>query len=81
MFYLFGLKFGLYQKMQMHNLARYLRVIKPIVPGFRQNHPYILADRYDVVFPSNNVGPEDNVIVSFFGYIRGNNFSKNSNVN
>ena len=66
--------------MQMHNLARYLRVIKPSIPLFRQNHPYILADRFDVTFPSNKDDPEEDVMVSFYGYVRGNNFSKFSNV-
>ena len=81
LFYLFGIKNGLYVKMQMHNLARYLKVIKPNEIGFRQNHPYILADRFDVTF-SNNASndPEDDVMVSFFGYVRGNNFNKNSAV-
>ncbi len=80
LFYLFGIKNELYLKVQMHNLARYLRVIKPSVPGFRLNHPYILADRFDVNFISNKDDPEEDVMVSFFGYVRGNNFSKFSNV-
>jgi len=80
LFYLFGIKNDLYLKIQMHNLARYLRVIKPSIPGFRLNHPYILADRFDVNFTSNIDDPEEDVMVSFFGYVRGNNFSKFSNV-
>ena len=80
LFYLYGVKNHLYMKMQMHNLARYLKVIKPIVPGFRINHPYILSDRFDVNFTSNKDDPEEDVFVSFFGYIRGNNFSKNSSI-
>jgi len=80
LFYLFGIKSKLYMKIQMHNLARYLRVIKPNLPGFREDHPYIYADRFDVMFPKNTVTPEDNVMVSFFGYVRGNNFNKNTTV-
>ncbi len=79
LFYLYGIKNNLYMKMQMHNLARYLKVIKPNQPGFRQNHPYVLADRFDVTFlNSNSEDPEDDVMVSFFGYVRGNNLNKNS---
>jgi ribosome biogenesis protein BMS1 len=80
LFYLYGIKNGLYMKMQMHNLARYLKVIKPTVPGFRQNHPYVLADRFDVTFfnSSTTNDPEEDVMVSFFGYVRGNNLNKNS---
>jgi ribosome biogenesis protein BMS1 len=80
LFYLFGIKNEMYQKMQMHNLARYLKVIKPSIPGFRVNHPYILSDRFDVNFLTNADDPEADVFVSFFGYIRGNNFSKNSRI-
>jgi ribosome biogenesis protein BMS1 len=47
---------------------------------FRQNHPYIFADRFDVTFINNSEDPESDVIVSFFGYIRGNNFMKSSTV-
>jgi ribosome biogenesis protein BMS1 len=81
LFYLFGIKNGLYVKMQMHNLARYLKVIKPNEIGFRQNHPYIFADRFDITFANSaSNDPEDDVMVSFFGYVRGNNFNKNSTV-
>lgn len=82
LFYLYGIKSALYMKMQMHNLARYLRVIKPTIPGFRLNHPYVLADRFDVTFLANKStsDPEEDVMVSFFGYVRGNNFSKNANL-
>jgi ribosome biogenesis protein BMS1 len=79
LFYLYGIKNNLYMKVQMHNLARYLKVIKPTVPGFRQNHPYVLADRFDVTFlNSTSNDPEDEVMVSLFGYVRGNNLNKNS---
>lgn len=79
LFYLFGIKNGLYVKMQMHNLARYLKVIKPNEIGFRQNHPYVYADRFDITFSNNSSNdPEEDVMVSFFGYVRGNNFNKNS---
>lgn len=80
LFYLYGIKNEMYVKMQMHNLARYLRVIRPTVPGFRQNHPYIFSDRFDINFLSNKDDPEEDVLVSFFGYVRGNNFSKNSTI-
>jgi ribosome biogenesis protein BMS1 len=80
LFYLFGIKNEMYMKIQMHNLARYLKVIKPSIPGFRQNHPYVLSDRFDINFKSNSDDPEEEVFVSFFGYIRGNNFSKNSKI-
>jgi len=85
LFYLFGIKNNLYIKLQLHTMARYLKVIKPNQPGFRINHPYIFCDRYDINFSKTNITnkekPEeknDDVIVSLFGYVRGNHLNKNS---
>ena len=85
LFYLFGIKNNLYIKLQLHTMARYLKVIKPNQPGFRINHPYIFFDRYDINFSKTNITnkekPEeknDDVIVSLFGYVRGNHLNKNS---
>ena len=35
LFYLYGIKNSLYIKAQMHTMARFLKVIKPNIPGFR----------------------------------------------
>ena len=83
LFYLYGIKNNLYIKLQLHTMARYLKVIKPNQPGFRINHPYIFCDRYDINF-SKNIMKEneeeknDDVILSLFGYVRGNHLNKNS---
>ena len=84
LFYLFGIKNNLYIKLQLHTMARYLKVIKPNQPGFRINHPYIFCDRYDINFSKSikketeEEKNEDDVIVSLFGYVRGNHLNKNS---
>ena len=81
LFYLFGIKNNLYIKLQLHTMARYLKVIKPNQPGFRINHPYIFCDRYDINFSQKKEkeeGGEDDVILSLFGYVRGNHLNKNS---
>ena len=83
LFYLFGIKNNLYIKLQLHTMARYLKVIKPNKPGFRINHPYIFCDRYDINFSKNKIENEeeeknDDAIVSLFGYVRGNHLNKNS---
>ena len=83
LFYLFGIKNNLYIKLQLHTMARYLKVIKPNQPGFRINHPYIFCDRYDINFSKiikkeTEEKNEDDVIVSLFGYVRGNHLNKNS---
>ena len=71
LFYLYGLKHNLYVKLQMHNLARYLRVIKTVTSPFKQKYPYVVADRFEVRFDRND---SDKALASFFGYVRGNNF-------
>lgn len=45
LFYLSGMVNGEYQKMEVHNLCRFISVMKfrPLV--WRTTHPYILADR------------------------------------
>ena len=79
LFYLFGIKNNLYIKLQLHTMARYLKVIKPNQPGFRINHPYVFCDRYDLTFTkSTQDNDNDDVIVSLFGYVRGNHLNKNS---
>ena len=83
LFYLFGIKNNLYIKLQLHTMARYLKVIKPNQPGFRINHPYIFCDRYDINFSKNIIKEKeeeknDDVILSLFGYVRGNHLNKNS---
>ena len=83
LFYLFGIKNNLYIKLQLHTMARYLKVIKPNQPGFRINHPYLFCDRYDINFSKiikkeNEEKNEEDVIVSLFGYVRGNHLNKNS---
>ena len=45
LFYLSGLVHGMYPKMEVHNLARFISVMKFRPMQWRANHPYILADR------------------------------------
>ena len=91
LFYLYGMQNDLYPKLQMHNLARYLRVVKPENLPFRQKYPYLICDKFITYYNNNNNSNsladnknlnsiEDLYTVSFFGYIRGNHFNINSNV-
>ena len=78
LFYLYGIKNNLYIKQQLHTMARFLKVTNPNTPLFRINHPYIICDRYDITFIKNsNNDDNDDVMVSFFGYVRGAHFNKN----
>ena len=46
LFYLSGMVNGEYQKTEIHNLGRFISVMKfrPLV--WRSTHPYLIADRY-----------------------------------
>ena len=78
LFYLYGIKNNLYIKQQLHTMARFLKTTNPNTPLFRINHPYVICDRYDITFTKNsNDNEDDDVMVSFFGYVRGAHFNKN----
>ena len=81
LFYLYGIKNNLYIKQQLHTMARFLKVTNPNTPLFRINHPYLFCDRYDITFTKNSSNNNnDDVMVSFFGYVRGAHFNKNVNI-
>jgi len=77
LFYLSGVKYEMYWKNEIRNLARFISIIKPKPLEWKSHHPYILADRYDV---STTVKDQekDKTLVSFYGYVRGTTFNQNS---
>jgi ribosome biogenesis protein BMS1 len=78
LFYLSGLVHGKYTKREIHNLARFISVLKFHPLSWRAAHPYILVDRFEDVTPPEKV--EDNSkcdrTVALYGYLRGCNFKK-----
>lgn len=52
-FYLSGLVHGHYPKMEVHNLGRFISVMKFRPLQWRSTHPYILSDRYRVAASRN----------------------------
>ena len=77
LFYLSGVINGRYPDREVHNLSRFLSVMKnprPLV--WRNSHPYCLADRVLDVTPPTLV--EENYkcdrSVALYGYLRGTNF-------
>lgn len=46
LFYLSGMVYGEYLKNEIHNLARFISVMKFRPLTWRNSHPYVLADRY-----------------------------------
>ncbi|CAN4111258.1 unnamed protein product [Withania somnifera] len=73
LFYLSGLIHGKYSKREVHNLARFISVMKFPPLSWRMSHPYIVVDRFEDVTPPEKVHMDTkcdkNVIL--YGYLRG----------
>lgn len=78
LFYLSGVINGRYPDREIHNLSRFISVMKnprPLI--WRNSHPYCLADRFLDITPPTNV-EEDlkcDRTIALYGYLRGTNFS------
>eukprot|EP00090_Calanus_glacialis_P046436 TRINITY_DN9120_c0_g1_i1.p1 TRINITY_DN9120_c0_g1~~TRINITY_DN9120_c0_g1_i1.p1 ORF type:complete len:1240 (-),score=545.03 TRINITY_DN9120_c0_g1_i1:50-3718(-) len=79
LFYLSGMVHGEYQKTEVHNLGRFISVMKfrPLV--WRSTHPYLLGDRMeDVTDPEVlRTQPKADRTVALYGYLRGTNMKSN----
>ncbi|XP_059653431.1 uncharacterized protein LOC132300403 [Cornus florida] len=82
LFYLSGLIHGKYPKREVHNLARFISVMKFHPLSWRASHPYILVDRFEDVTPPERVHMNNKCDrnVTFYGYLRGCNLKKGSKV-
>ena len=49
LFYLNGMRNGKYMKREVLNLARFISVMRFRPLNWRMNHPFLLADRFEVV--------------------------------
>ncbi|XP_026406798.1 ribosome biogenesis protein BMS1 homolog [Papaver somniferum] len=82
LFYLSGLIHGKYAKREVHNLARFISVMKFHPLSWRAAHPYVLVDRFEDVTPPERVHMDKkrdrNVIL--YGYVRGCNIKKGTKV-
>ncbi|RMJ29128.1 Ribosome biogenesis protein bms1 [Aspergillus sp. HF37] len=77
LFYLSGVVNGRYPDREVHNLSRFLSVMKnprPLI--WRNSHPYALADRFLDITPPTQVeeNPKCDRSVALYGYLRGTNF-------
>lgn len=77
LFYLSGVINGRYPDREIHNLSRFISVMKnprPLI--WRNSHPYSLADRFlDVTPPTQIEGdPKCDRTIALYGYLRGTNF-------
>ncbi|KAI4152167.1 MAG: hypothetical protein LQ340_003063, partial [Diploschistes diacapsis] len=77
LFYLSGVINGRYPDREVHNLSRFLSVMKnprPLI--WRNSHPYCLADRMVDLTPPTEVEKNKKCdrTVALYGYLRGSNF-------
>ena len=77
LFYLSGVINGRYPDREVHNLSRFLSVMKnprPLV--WRNSHPYCLADRFLDITPPTSIeeDPKCDRTIALYGYLRGTNF-------
>ncbi|EIW81233.1 DUF663-domain-containing protein [Coniophora puteana RWD-64-598 SS2] len=83
LFYLSGVLNGRYPDTEILNLSRFISVMKfrPLV--FRNQHPYLLADRIEDMTSRELIRSSDgmcNRTVTLYGYLRGTNLRQNSRV-
>ena len=77
LFYLSGVINGRYPDREIHNLSRFLSVMKnprPLI--WRNSHPYCLADRFLDVTPPTLIEENEKCdrYIALYGYLRGTNF-------
>ncbi|KAK2740551.1 Glycoside hydrolase 2 (Mannanase, beta-galactosidase) [Myotisia sp. PD_48] len=77
LFYLSGVINGRYPDREIHNLSRFLSVMKnprPLI--WRNSHPYCLADRFLDITPPTAIeeNPKCDRTIALYGYLRGTNF-------
>jgi len=79
LFYLSGMIHGEYQKTEVHNLGRFISVMKFRPLLWRTTHPFLIGDRIeDVTNPEEiRVNPKCDRSVSMYGYVRGTHLKKN----
>ncbi|XP_073101345.1 uncharacterized protein [Elaeis guineensis] len=82
LFYLSGLIHGKYPKREVHNLARFISVMKDHPLSWRSLHPYILADRFEDVTPPERVHGDGKCDrnITLYGYLRGCNMKRGTKV-
>ncbi len=78
LFYLSGVLNGRYPDREIHNLSRFLSVMKnprPLV--WRNSHPYTIIDNYrDITHPTKiEEDPKCDRTIELSGYLRGTNFA------
>lgn len=82
LFYLSGMVHGEYQKQEIHNLGRFISVMKFRPLTWQTSHPYVLADRMeDLTNPEDiRINPKCDRKISLYGYLRGAHLKNKSQI-
>jgi ribosome biogenesis protein BMS1 len=75
LFFIKGMKNGLYDFRDIHNLTRFISVIIPRALPFKQEHSHMLIDRFEKI-NNGNSSSDDSDDLFVFGYVRGTNLVK-----
>lgn len=82
LFYLSSISYGLYPKTEIHNLARFISVMKfrPLI--WRSSHPYVLADRFEDLTDPEAIRQNHKCdrSVCLYGYMRGAHMKYNCKI-
>ncbi|KAM6106101.1 LOW QUALITY PROTEIN: ribosome biogenesis protein BMS1 homolog [Pterocles gutturalis] len=82
LFYLSGMVHGEYQKQEIHNLGRFISVMKFRPLTWQTSHPYVLADRMEELTNPEDVriNPKCDRKISLYGYLRGAHLTNKSQI-
>ncbi|KAM9232823.1 ribosome biogenesis protein BMS1 homolog isoform 1-T1 [Leptosomus discolor] len=82
LFYLSGMVHGEYQKQEIHNLGRFISVMKFRPLTWQASHPYVLADRMEELTNPEDVriNPKCDRKISLYGYVRGAHLKNKSQI-
>ncbi|VDL74655.1 unnamed protein product [Nippostrongylus brasiliensis] len=82
LFYLTGMIHNEYKKNEIHNLVRFISVIKfrPLI--WRDAHPYVLCDRYEDITDAEVIKkePKADRTICLYGWVHGAHFKNHSAV-
>lgn len=73
---------GRYSKREVHNLARFISVMKHHPLSWRTAHPYVLVDRLEDVTPPEKIRLNNKCDrnITLYGYLRGCNLKRGTKV-
>uniref|UniRef100_A0A8C0BLW6 BMS1 ribosome biogenesis factor n=1 Tax=Buteo japonicus TaxID=224669 RepID=A0A8C0BLW6_9AVES len=82
LFYLSGMVHGEYQKQEVHNLGRFISVMKFRPLTWQTSHPYVLVDRMEELTNPEDVriNPKCDRKISLYGYLRGAHLKNKSQI-